>query len=128
MPVGVVVGGFFFFSSRRRHTRLQGDWSSDVCSSDLHYFRARVGGACTVRRVSEKRGLLRLPSGVGLVAANMIGAGVFISAGFMSLDMTPGGLLLARGVGAVLALPRARADASGGELVAESRGRDPHLP
>src|SRR5205807_3657025 len=24
-----------FFSSRRRHTRLQGDWSSDVCSSDL---------------------------------------------------------------------------------------------
>src|ERR1039457_7469750 len=27
---------FVFFSSRRRHTRLQGDWSSDVCSSDLH--------------------------------------------------------------------------------------------
>src|SRR6266446_10023978 len=26
---------FFFFSSRRRHTRLQGNWSSDVCSSDL---------------------------------------------------------------------------------------------
>src|SRR5205807_4543899 len=26
----------FFFSSRRRHTRLQGDWSSDVCSSDLY--------------------------------------------------------------------------------------------
>src|SRR2546426_4265971 len=29
---------FFFFSSRRRHTRLQGDWSSDVCSSDLDRF------------------------------------------------------------------------------------------
>src|SRR2546426_10011884 len=29
---------FFFFSSRRRHTRLQGDWSSDVCSSDLKVF------------------------------------------------------------------------------------------
>src|ERR1039457_2830071 len=28
---------FFFFSGRRRHTRLQGDWSSDVCSSDLFY-------------------------------------------------------------------------------------------
>src|SRR5205807_3379933 len=26
---------FIFLSSRRRHTRLQGDWSSDVCSSDL---------------------------------------------------------------------------------------------
>src|SRR5256885_3240235 len=30
---------FFFFSSRRRHTRLQGDWSSDVCSSDLCHCR-----------------------------------------------------------------------------------------
>src|SRR5256885_15927952 len=29
----------FFFSSRRRHTRLQGDWSSDVCSSDLDRHR-----------------------------------------------------------------------------------------
>src|SRR5256885_10091755 len=29
-----VMSGSIFFSSRRRHTRLQGDWSSDVCSSD----------------------------------------------------------------------------------------------
>src|SRR5206468_9929035 len=27
---------FFFFSSRSRHTRSDRDWSSDVCSSDLH--------------------------------------------------------------------------------------------
>src|SRR5258707_12269924 len=27
----------FFFSSRRRHTRYWRDWSSDVCSSDLHH-------------------------------------------------------------------------------------------
>src|ERR1041385_6689658 len=27
----------FFFSSRRRHTRCSRDWSSDVCSSDLHH-------------------------------------------------------------------------------------------
>src|SRR5437762_8654797 len=33
---------FFFFSSRRRHTRYIGDWSSDVCSSDLS---ARCSGA-----------------------------------------------------------------------------------
>src|SRR3989454_8513318 len=33
---------FFFFSSRRRHTRLQGDWSSDVCSSDLRTQVVRV--------------------------------------------------------------------------------------
>src|SRR5256885_7201888 len=32
------VALYFFFSSRRRHTRLQGDWSSDVCSSDLAWF------------------------------------------------------------------------------------------
>src|SRR2546430_7124343 len=30
---------FFFFSSRRRHTRFDCDWSSDVCSSDLHWTR-----------------------------------------------------------------------------------------
>src|SRR5437762_12843739 len=29
------MGMGFFFSSRRRHTRYIGDWSSDVCSSDL---------------------------------------------------------------------------------------------
>src|SRR5256885_4325921 len=34
---------FFFFSSRRRHTRLQGDWSSDVCSSDLDLRIVAVG-------------------------------------------------------------------------------------
>src|SRR5688500_20209478 len=37
----------FFFSSRRRHTILQGDWSSDVCSSDL---RANLD-----RMMSERR-------------------------------------------------------------------------
>src|SRR5256885_12855639 len=34
----------FFFSSRRRHTRLQGDWSSDVCSSDLHFVQMDLFG------------------------------------------------------------------------------------
>src|SRR5256885_15351463 len=33
---GATSADSFFFSSRRRHTRLQGDWSSDVCSSDLN--------------------------------------------------------------------------------------------
>src|SRR5256885_6136513 len=33
----------FFFSSRRRHTRLQGDWSSDVCSSDLALYHSGHG-------------------------------------------------------------------------------------
>src|SRR2546426_6835970 len=34
---------YFFFSSRRRHTRLQGDWSSDVCSSDLPEIEQHAG-------------------------------------------------------------------------------------
>src|SRR5437879_12999175 len=32
----------FFFSSRRRHTRYIGDWSSDVCSSDLFVERTSL--------------------------------------------------------------------------------------
>src|SRR5438876_11193147 len=31
-----------FFSSRRRHTRWTGDWSSDVCSSDLTLLEAKA--------------------------------------------------------------------------------------
>src|SRR3989454_2002099 len=42
---------FFFFSSRRRHTRLQGDWSSDVCSSDL---AVRQPGGTPVAEAARK--------------------------------------------------------------------------
>src|SRR5438876_5573659 len=41
----------FFFSSRRRHTRWTGDWSSDVCSSDL------IG--LQIKYYMESRGLCR---------------------------------------------------------------------
>src|SRR5437762_10038670 len=40
----------FFFSSRRRHTRYIGDWSSDVCSSDLQF--------CSIAERSTKEFLL----------------------------------------------------------------------
>src|SRR5688500_13041969 len=43
----------FFFSSRRRHMRLQGDWSSDVCSSDL----GAVHGAFYPIYLTERVGL-----------------------------------------------------------------------
>src|SRR5574337_424453 len=51
-PASVVC---FFFSSRRRHTRLSGDWSSDVCSSDLpgSYFGPRFGAQCPERGREE---------------------------------------------------------------------------
>src|SRR5207248_7671544 len=45
---------FFFFSSRRRHTRSYGDWSSDVCSSDLRIERRpRLVAAQACGRRSE---------------------------------------------------------------------------
>src|SRR6266487_3429726 len=43
MTKGLVVVSFFF-SSRRRHTRWTGDWSSDVCSSDLAQAHPGRGG------------------------------------------------------------------------------------
>src|SRR5256885_9507414 len=60
----------FFFSSRRRHTRLQGDWSSDVCSSDLPGLAAEAdfagdgsypfGAHCAVVEVDVETGDARL--------------------------------------------------------------------
>src|SRR2546426_500313 len=55
------IGDFlsFFFSSRRRHTRLQGDWSSDVCSSDLGdravRCRHRPGAGRRLRAIARPR-------------------------------------------------------------------------
>src|SRR2546422_10067664 len=52
----------FFFSSRRRHTRCSRDWSSDVCSSDLHNRnRPRPGGDSyerTIQGINVVRGRL----------------------------------------------------------------------
>src|SRR5437762_12290321 len=47
----------FFFSSRRRHTRYIGDWSSDVCSSDLSSSGVRI--ARVRSSVRGRRGLAR---------------------------------------------------------------------
>src|SRR5205807_4168496 len=47
---------FFFFSSRRRHTRLQGDWSSDVCSSDLNAVRQKGIGHVERDQAIHRRG------------------------------------------------------------------------
>src|SRR2546426_8400925 len=81
----------FFFSSRRRHTRLQGDWSSDVCSSDLgqtvlveDYLRACPDREGDLRTL-VKTGRLQvgpwyvlpdeqIPSGAGVVRNLLLGA------------------------------------------------------
>src|SRR5256885_6535778 len=51
----------FFFSSRRRHTRLQGDWSSDVCSSDLRESQGgnAIGVIGSNRTTNEENYLLQ---------------------------------------------------------------------
>src|SRR5690606_39997878 len=43
---------WFFFSSRRRHTSFSRDWSSDVCSSDLH---ERLDGPARIGRFLNTR-------------------------------------------------------------------------
>src|SRR5437867_3320306 len=45
---------FFFFSSRRRHTRSYGDWSSDVCSSDLKQYRYKFRDEKLSKRLQEQ--------------------------------------------------------------------------
>src|SRR5256885_10211271 len=60
----------FFFSSRRRHTRLQGDWSSDVCSSDLPTGMPGrdAGKAMDPAKVAEQAQRMSLPARIALPA------------------------------------------------------------
>ena len=70
---------------------------------------------------------LGVPSGIALVVSNMVGAGVFLSAGFMAQDMGPGTILAAWGVGAVIALAGARAYAQVAVWVPRSGGEYRYL-
>ena len=49
----------FFFSSRRRHTRYIGDWSSDVCSSDLANREAIRSLNLSRSQMQELRGVMQ---------------------------------------------------------------------
>jgi APA family basic amino acid/polyamine antiporter len=72
-------------------------------------------------------GHLGLKSGIGLVVSNMVGAGVFISAGFMAQDLTPGLILLSWILGAIIALAGARAYATVATWVPRSGGEYRYL-
>lgn len=75
----------------------------------------------------EPTGTLGLWSGIGLVAANMIGAGVFLSAGFMAQEMSAGWILLDWVAGMVLAMAGARAYGEVARLVPRSGGEYRYL-
>src|SRR5256885_2468064 len=64
MSNNYIGDSLIFFSSRRRHTILQGDWSSDVCSSDL-------------RRVVPITRVARC----GRIASNARGSGSLVTGG-----------------------------------------------
>ncbi|MDH3818843.1 MAG: amino acid permease, partial [Myxococcales bacterium] len=68
-----------------------------------------------------------LGSGVGLVVANMIGAGVFLSAGFMAQELSAGWILAAWIVGALLAMAGARTYAEAAVLIPRSGGEYRYL-
>lgn len=70
---------------------------------------------------------LGLWSGVGLVIANMIGAGVLISTGFAAMDLAPSHILLAWVVGGIAALAGARAYAAVAQAIPRSGGEYRYL-
>ena len=70
---------------------------------------------------------LGLFSGIGLVVANMIGAGVFLSTGFMAQELGPGPVLLSWVTGAVLALAGTLAYAEVARIVPRSGGEYRYL-
>ena len=70
---------------------------------------------------------LDLWSGIGLVAANMIGAGVFLSAGYMAQTMSAGWILIDWVFGMALAMAGARAYAEVARLVPRSGGEYRYL-
>src|SRR5690348_1164037 len=58
----------FFFSSRRRHTRWTGDWSSDVCSSDLSEIESRIATRIGRRQALTKHNPAKLVALIGQAA------------------------------------------------------------
>src|SRR5256885_16282586 len=91
----------FFFSSRRRHTRLQGDWSSDVCSSDLssvtslrasRLYRISADASTTTAGNALARGVVRGATGTGAGTEAIGGGGGGLGAGAAGPGTCAGGV------------------------------------
>src|SRR5690348_4998081 len=74
----------FFFSSRSRHTRWTGDWSSDVCSSDLEDADALLMVVAAAVEIGEVA--------AGLVAGDPTGPRLVLRPGEPLLELRQGGL------------------------------------
>ena len=70
---------------------------------------------------------LGLWSGVGIVIANMIGAGVLTTPGYMAMSLAPSYILLAWLVGGIAALSGARAYAAVAQAIPRSGGEYRYL-
>src|SRR3712207_2868263 len=85
----------FFFSSRRRHTRYWRDWSSDVCSSDLHVADLSAGWPTDLPEAGAFGVLLSYPGAGGAVrdhrglvaVGHEAGAAVVVAAGLLALTL-----------------------------------------
>src|SRR5690606_3756964 len=68
--------------SRRRHTRFSRDWSSDVCSSDLHFwlsaFFLLLSGACDGVSVVMRSTIMQLVTPDGMRGRVASINGIFI--------------------------------------------------
>src|SRR6266705_3633952 len=70
--VELILFIFFFLSSRRRHTRSYGDWSSDVCSSDLFGAQGcKWGGIRRARRPDDQVDRRQLGEGEHVTSENL---------------------------------------------------------
>ena len=76
---------------------------------------------------SSNGGFLGPKTGIGLVVSNMIGAGVFLSAGYMAQEMGPWLLMLAWIFGAFLALCGARTYCAVASILSSSGGEYRYL-
>src|SRR6266566_5557422 len=91
---------FFFFSSRRRHTRLQGDWSSDVCSSDLdrigntHYFAMEFVEGTDLGKVVQLSGPLPVAEACDYIRQVASGLQYAQTMGLVHRDIKPANLFL----------------------------------
>src|SRR2546426_11075067 len=100
---------FFFFSSRRRHTRLQGDWSSDVCSSDLCYGARAItaGGLQSLPKLVFPGGALLGDEAGFLNASRIKGSHCAIKTGMLAAEAAAQAIRAGRSGDELVAYPEA---------------------